>query len=267
MVKQCVTIDVLTPAHIVSTNMEISPTSCIEQCEIQVTVKWQNIGESAGSSDLSITVSGGTPTITPLAYSSVPFLANDEVTYSFTVSNLMTGSHTIDAIPSGVESGTIEVTTLTTIEITPTAASIQIGDTQPLTAVCKDENDTVFACPILTWSSGSPSIAGVSSGLVTGLAEGSSSITAAALGITSDPSVITVTTPPLPSPSEAGMGLFMVGGLAVGMLLMSQKKGKVESFTIKQIRESPTRPTRESPSQGVLYPGPKLVSRSNIGNN
>jgi hypothetical protein len=67
--------------------------------------------------------------------------------------------------------------------------------------------------------------------------------------------------------SEAGFGPILIGGLVVGALLFGQgkgldvgRKGKVESLTIKQIRESPTQPEMSKTKSAQ-------VSRSNISNN
>ena len=124
----------------------------------------------------------------------------------------------------------LDPSVLRKITISPESASILIGTTQQLHALCKDQYDTDFICPTLTWLSESPLIATVSeSGLVTGLAEGSSNITATASSIESDQSVITVTIAPPPHlpPSEAGMGGILVVGLAFGALLMNGKKGEI----------------------------------------
>ena len=194
------------------------------------------------------------------------------------VTGVAAGSTDITAGVSGVASNisTITVTlpppALYAITISPDSASIDIGTTQQLQVSCTDQYGATFTCPELTWISGSPLVAAVSGGLVTGLAEGSSSITATASEITSNASVIMVTIP-LPSPKEAGFGPLLVGGLVIGALFMGKdkssdigRKGKVESLTIKQIRESPTRPTGESPTQ-MSKTKSAQVSRSNISNN
>jgi hypothetical protein len=87
---------------------------------------------------------------------------------------------------------------LTTIAISPVSTSINPGATQQLTAVCRDQNNNVMACPTLTWTSNNTSIATVnSSGLVTGVATGTANITASAGGKTSNISIITVTSQPV----------------------------------------------------------------------
>lgn len=80
----------LTVANIVAQGITVIPDSpCIEgACSVTVNVTWINNGQSAGSHDLSITVSGGTSTISPSYYSSVAFTAND--TYGDTVTRIFT---------------------------------------------------------------------------------------------------------------------------------------------------------------------------------
>jgi uncharacterized protein YjdB len=92
---------------------------------------------------------------------------------------------------------------LTTIVVSPTSASINIGSSSQLAAICKDQNTNTMTCPTpLTWSSSDTSKATVdSTGKVTGIAAGTSNITATYGSVTSNPSTITVssTTPTLTS--------------------------------------------------------------------
>jgi uncharacterized protein YjdB len=113
-------------------------------------------------------------------------------------SGLAPGTATITASASGVTSNTSTITVtfpiINTILIGPLSASIGIGNTQQLSAGCII-NGVQAACPTLTWTSSSPSVATVnSSGLVTGVASGSTNITASAYGYTSNISTITVPT-------------------------------------------------------------------------
>jgi hypothetical protein len=167
----------------------------------------------------------------------------------FTAASIGVNTQTTITATSGSVHGTATATVLrvppafASIVITPTTASIGIGATQQLHAVCKDQYDTVLTCPTLTWSSTSPSIATVDqSGLVTGIIEGSTSITADDGGIIiSDVSVIIVATPT----AEAGFGGFLIAGLAFGAILMGQGTPKTSQGATKSAQ----------------------VSRSNIGNN
>jgi Concanavalin A-like lectin/glucanases superfamily/Domain of unknown function (DUF2341)/PEGA domain len=97
----------LTVANIGTTLMTITPSEnpCRTViCTVLVSVTWVNSGQTAGSSNLSITVSGGTPTITQPVYSSVSFAANgtngDTIMETFTVSGLSAGTHSICPNPN-----------------------------------------------------------------------------------------------------------------------------------------------------------------------
>jgi len=114
-----------------------------------------------------------------------------------------------------------EVPVLTSISITPTSASINIGSTRQLTATCKDQNNNAMDCPTLTWSSGNTSVATVSSsGLVEGIAEGSANITASYGDITSNTSAVTVST----VVAEAGINPLLMLAIGAGFLYAILKK-------------------------------------------
>jgi len=119
------------------------------------------------------------------------------------VTGVATGSANVTASAGGKVSNvsTVTVTTqpvLTTIAISPTTVSINIGATQQLVAICRDQNNNVMTCPILAWSSSNTSVATVNStGLVTGVSAGNGSITASAGGKISNVSTIVVTTQPV----------------------------------------------------------------------
>jgi uncharacterized protein YjdB len=83
--------------------------------------------------------------------------------------------------------------TLTSMTVSPAPASVSIGSTTQLTAVCKDQNSNTMACPNLTWSSSDISKATVdATGKVTGIIAGTTNVTAKSGNITSNISMITV---------------------------------------------------------------------------
>ena len=87
----------------------------------------------------------------------------------------------------------IETPILTSITIAPVTASINVNTSVQLTAICKDQNNNTMTCPILTWTSSDPSEAIVdNTGKVTGITAGMTNITAKSGSITSNASVITV---------------------------------------------------------------------------
>ena len=95
---------------------------------------------------------------------------------------------------------TLEVPILTSIVISPATALVGIGSIEQLTATCKDQNNNVMPCPTLSWLSSDVNIATVSStGLVTGVIEGTVTITASYGTIPSNISTITVGAAPEPT--------------------------------------------------------------------
>jgi uncharacterized protein YjdB len=87
---------------------------------------------------------------------------------------------------------------LTSIGIAPVVASININGTVQATATCKDQNNNTMTCPGLTWNTSNSTIATVNStGMVTGKATGNANITVKSGSITSNASIVTVTTAPV----------------------------------------------------------------------
>src|SRR6185312_10857737 len=81
--------------------------------------------------------------------------------------------------------------TLVSITLQPAAINLYNAQFQTIAAACL-WSDSTTVCPTLTWTSGTPAVATVSSsGVVTGISLGSASITASANSITSNATVIT----------------------------------------------------------------------------
>lgn len=125
------------------------------------------------------------------------------VNASGVVTGVAAGSATITATSSD-KSGTANITVsanpppppvVTTVTVTPSTASIVVGATVSLSATVKDAQGNVMTGQTVTWSTSSPSAATVnSSGVVTGIAAGSATITATCAG-KSGMSSVTVTLP------------------------------------------------------------------------
>jgi uncharacterized protein YjdB len=143
------------------------------------------------------------------------------------VTGSATGTGQINAIYGSVQgSATITVIeappVLTTITISPSSVTIGINGTSQLKAVCN------ITCPVLTWTSGDNTVAMVSStGLVTGISSGTSTITAI------DPvtgkygfAVITVsaTAPPVTQAGFGGVEMILIAGLVIGAIYEATKK-------------------------------------------
>jgi uncharacterized protein YjdB len=104
------------------------------------------------------------------------------------LSNLAAGSTLSESAPPPV---------VTTVTVSPSSASVAVGATTPLQATVKDQNGSVMTGQTITWSSNNTAAAAVSSsGVVTGVAAGSATITAATAGI-SGTAGITVTAVPV----------------------------------------------------------------------
>jgi uncharacterized protein YjdB len=102
------------------------------------------------------------------------------------VSGVSAGSATITATSEG-QSGTAQVTVnpvpVASVTISPSPATVLVGGTMQLSATLKDAQGNVLTGRTVTWGTLDPSIASVnSSGLVSGLAQGTARITAASGG-------------------------------------------------------------------------------------
>jgi hypothetical protein len=106
MTNKYVTINMLAPTNIISTNIIVAPTSCIEPCEAVATVTWQNTGDVQGEFTPEIIVDINSSITLPPEQ-----LDRDQiVTRSFTIPSLMAGQHTIQASPNiGTDQQIIDV--------------------------------------------------------------------------------------------------------------------------------------------------------------
>jgi len=116
------------------------------------------------------------------------------------VTGVANGSATITATSEG-RSGTAAVTVTQTaapvasVSVTPASPSVAIGQTVQLVATPRDAGGTALAGRVVTWTSSNPAVALVGgSGLVTGVAAGSTTITATSEG-KSGAATVTVTQP------------------------------------------------------------------------
>jgi len=114
------------------------------------------------------------------------------------VTGVAAGSATITATSegkSGTSALTVTAVPVASVTVTPSPASVQQGATVQLTATPKDANGNPLSGRVVTWSSDNTAVATVNgSGLVTGVAVGSATITATSEG-RSGTSAITVTPP------------------------------------------------------------------------
>jgi len=118
------------------------------------------------------------------------------------VTGVTAGAATITATSEG-QSGTATVTVSTvpvaSVTVSPSTASVQVGQTVQLTATPKDASGNPLSGRTVSWGSSNTAVATVTaSGLVTGKAAGTATITATSEG-KSGPSTITVTPVPVAS--------------------------------------------------------------------
>ncbi|HZI22534.1 MAG TPA: Ig-like domain-containing protein [Gemmatimonadales bacterium] len=125
------------------------------------------------------------------------------VSSSGLVTGVTGGSATITATSEGKSgSSAITVTAVTvpvaTVTVSPATGTVFLGQTLQLTATPKDANGNALTGRTITWASSASSVASVNgSGLVTGQATGSATVTATSEG-KSGSAAITVSTPPPP---------------------------------------------------------------------
>jgi uncharacterized protein YjdB len=120
------------------------------------------------------------------------------------------GSATITATSEGKSgSATVTVTLapVATVTIVPSSANVTVGGTTQLTAELRDASGNTLTGRTVTWTSGNAAVATVgSAGLVTGVATGSTSITATSEG-TSGSATVTVSSAPPPGAVPDPMAL------------------------------------------------------------
>ncbi|MBI4420543.1 MAG: Ig-like domain-containing protein, partial [Gemmatimonadetes bacterium] len=91
------------------------------------------------------------------------------------------------------------------VVVSPETASVNVGQTQQLTAQVQDANGNVLTGRSVTWSSDNALVGTVSvDGLVTAVAEGSATITATSEGRTGSATVSVTAAPPPPPPPSGG---------------------------------------------------------------
>src|SRR5437867_3384086 len=102
------------------------------------------------------------------------------------VTGVAAGSATITATSegkSGTASVTVAIVPVASVTVSPATAVVLVGATVQLTTTLKDAAGNVLSGRSVTWASGTPAVATVSStGLVTGVAAGAATITATSEG-------------------------------------------------------------------------------------
>jgi uncharacterized protein YjdB len=144
------------------------------------------------------------------------------------VSGIALGTATITATSEG-QTGTATVTVssvpVASVVVAPSAANILVGATVQLTATAQDAAGGVLAGRAITWSSSNPSVATVSSsGLATGLAAGTTTISATSEG-TNAAATVTVANVPVASVVITPATALMLAGASVQLVASPKDAG------------------------------------------
>src|SRR3989441_11369619 len=114
------------------------------------------------------------------------------------------GSATIIATSKGVSGYsdiTVSLDPVASVTVTPSSASVQVGDTTRLQATTRDALGNILTGRTITWASSNAAVAAVDvAGLVKGVAAGTATVTATSEGV-SGPASVAVT-----APSAGGLG-------------------------------------------------------------
>src|SRR5205807_1943306 len=179
-----------------SDNASVTVTGCtVPVASVSVTPASATI--SAGQS-AQLTATPQDANGNPLSGRTVTWSSSNTAVAVADVNGKVTGVAPGSATSEG-QSGTAAITVTTvpvaSVTVSPASASVGVGQTVQLTATAKDANGNTLSGRVVTWSSDNTSAATVNgSGLVTGVAAGSATITATSEG-QSGASAITVTGP------------------------------------------------------------------------
>jgi uncharacterized protein YjdB len=148
-----------------------------------------------------------------VAASTVVWASTDTSIIGVSASGLATASHVGTATVTATANGhsgkalfAVSVGPVSTIGITPASASVQVGNSQQLSATLADAEGNTITNQSIAWASSAPSVATISNtGLIAAIATGSASMTATAGGKSKSASITvaaapTVAPPPPPPP-------------------------------------------------------------------
>ncbi len=121
------------------------------------------------------------------------------VNQSGDVLGITPGTTTVTAKAGNVQGNvTVHVLGPLTLEISPAAASVAVGQSQQFTVIARDHTGAIVPTPAITWSSGTPAVATIGTGgLALGVAPGTTSIGARSGTLIAPNAVLTVL-PPAP---------------------------------------------------------------------
>jgi uncharacterized protein YjdB len=212
--------------------IRVTPSTVVSQSQSTVVAVPTSIAAGGGLSTITVTAKDGAGS--PISGAAVVLAAtgtgntltqpagttNASGVATGALSSTVAGIKTVSATISGVAitqtaNVTVTVVPVASVTVAPPASSITVGGTVQLTATTKDAVGATLAGRTVTWTSANTSVAtvGASSGLVTGVAVGSATITATSegkngtasvtvmvartLSVQSDPTGVLVTVSPL----------------------------------------------------------------------
>ncbi|PYP18109.1 MAG: hypothetical protein DMD52_02690 [Gemmatimonadetes bacterium] len=176
--------------------------SAVSVASVTVSPATANVNEG---STVQLTATPKDANGVPLTGRTVTWASDNTTVATVSATGLVTGkvagSATITATSEG-QGGTAAITVVhvpvASVAVSPAPASVQAGQTVQLTATPKDASGTPLAGRTVTWASDNTAVATVSgSGLVSGVAAGSATITATSEG-QSGTSALTVSAAPPP---------------------------------------------------------------------
>ncbi len=147
------------------------------------------------------------------------------------------GTMTVTATSEG-KTGTATIVVIAvpvaSVTISPSTQTVVVGATTPaFTAVTKDGSNNVLTGRVVTFTSSDPTIATIdaNSGVATGVAPGTTSITATSEGINSTPATLTVTPIPVASVTISPLTQSVIVGLTTPAFTAVTKDGGGNTLT------------------------------------
>jgi len=177
-------------------------TVTVEQAVAQVAVTPTDATLRTVGSTVQLTGTAGDANGHAVADSAVAWTSSDTTVATVAETGLVTaieeGTATITGSVAGFE-GTAAITVVlpvASVTVSPGADTIAVGGSAPLTATVADSGGTALADRVVTWSSADTAIATVdSTGSVTGVAVGTTTITAESGGVSGDATVVVESAP------------------------------------------------------------------------
>ena len=194
----------VTPVSVASVVVTPTPDTLVPQQAIQLTAK-------------TLDASGNTLTGRPVVWDG----SDDNIALVSSTGRVVAqslGTMTVTATSEG-KTGTATIVVMAvpvaSVTISPATQSVIVGSTTPaFTAVVKDASGNVLTGRTITFASGNTAVATIdaNSGVATGVAAGTASITATSEGVNSTPATLTVTDVPVASVTISPTSQSVVAG-------------------------------------------------------